>query len=219
MKSTRITLVVSTTIFITMLWVRQSTLPEDLSAHGRYYLISLLMISGMVSLIALFQLIRPPTHRSIALHRKSSRTKSQKRAHFRLHYEAPTQPRFIQKSEGSVRSPDFTCPVWDVSEAGISLVCTGIFSEGESIQGEIIFPSGRTAPINGVVLRVDDHRTSLGLHCSIDPPLLMAEQREQIVKEKQTGPHPAVEDASLDAPDRSLPSHTPKGICRLKRSR
>ncbi len=219
MKSTRITLMVSTTVFLAMLWVRQSGWPAVSSPHGRYYLASLLTISGIVSLIALFRLIRPPDHRAKRPDRHAHRTTSQKRAHFRLHFDAPPQPCFVQKSDGPARNPEYSCPVWDVSEMGISLACTGVFSKGESIQGEIIFSSGRTAPINGVVLRIDDNRTSVSLHCSIDPPLLMAEQRELIVREKQKGPPPAVSDASLVAPDRSLPSHVPKGICRLKRPR
>jgi len=217
MKSTLITLIVSTIIFLTMLWIRQSSWAADLSAHGRYYLVSLLAISGIVPLIAFIRLVRRPCSGTKARPRKNGQTKPQQRDHFRLQFDESAQPRFVQKSAEPARAPEFFCPVKDVSETGISLLCSGIFSKGETVRGEILFPSGRTAPINGVVLRVNAGRTSLRLHCTIDPPLLMAEQRELIVREKEQGPQPAVSDALLDSPARSLPSHTPKGICRLKR--
>ena len=100
----------------------------------------------------------------------------------------------------------------------MSLECTGIFAEGESVQGEIIFNSGRTAPVNGIVIREEAQRTCLRLHCTIGPPLLMAEQRELIVQTKASGPRPAVSETLLGDTVRSLPSHRPKGLCRLKRS-
>lgn len=217
MKSTLITSVVSSTLFLILLWVSQSSWTADLSAHGRYYLVSLLTISGTVALIAIIRLVRRSSSGPGSRNRKSGPITPQQRDHFRLQFDELGQPRFVQKSGDPAHTPEFSCPVYDLSETGVSLICTGVFSQGESVQGEILFPSGRTAPINGVVLRVDSGRTSLRLHCTIDPPLLMNEQREMIIREKESGPQPAVSEALLDSPARSLPSHTPKGICRLKR--
>ena len=218
MKKTRITLLVGAVIFLATLWLLQSTGFEGLSGHERYYLVALLTISGMVCLIAIVRLLPRPISRSRSPYRRKDLIETQKREHFRLEFDESYQPRFVQHSDGPARATDFSCPVQDVSETGISLLCTGIFTQGETVQGEILFPSGRTAPINGAVLRIDAGRTSLHLHCTIDPPLLMAEQREQIAREKERGPQPAVSDALLESPAQSLPSHSPKGICRLKRS-
>ena len=217
MKSTRFTLVVSATIFLTMLWARLSPWATELSAHGRYYLVSMLTISGIVTLIAFIRLVRPPHAAISARHRQAGPAEPQQREHFRLQFDASPQPRFVQKSGDAAQAPEFSCPVGNISETGISLLCSGVFDQGQTVQGEIVFTSGRTAPINGVVLRVDAHRTSLRLHCTIDPPLLMVEQRELIARGKERSPRPAFSEALLDAPARSLPSHSPKGICRLKR--
>jgi hypothetical protein len=216
MQSTRITLIVSTALFFAMLGVRLSSWFGELSGHGRYYLAAMLGISGIIVLITLFRLIRPNGNRSVSGKSPNSQSKPQRRDYFRLPFDHPPQPRFIE-TDDSDQAAAFNCPVWDVSETGISLLCSGVYEKGAVVSGEIVLPSGRTAPINGVVLRDDGRRTSLYLHCTIDPPLLMAEQRERIVQEKSPGPRPAVSNALLDTSPRSLPSHAPKGICRLKR--
>jgi len=215
MKSTLITLLVSTSVFLATLCTRLYG-AATLSAYGRYYVTSILTISAMIGLIAAVRLLQGAKQGQTASKKTDHDPSAQRRQYYRLQYDDSPRPRFIQKSTDLPAAAAFTCPVKDVSETGIGLICTGVYAKGETVLGEIRFPSGRTAPINGVVLRDDGQDTSLQLHCGIDPPLLMEEQREKIVREKDKGPQPVVSEALLDSTPRSLPSQKIKGLCRLK---
>lgn len=215
MKFNLVTLFFSTAVLVAAVWVRLTLFP-GFSAHSRYYVTAILMISGLLVVITLFRLIRPPRSRSISAEAARGTASSQHRDHFRIQFDRLPHPVFVQKVNDRQPGPAFTCTVHDISETGIGLRCSGVFSVGNTVQGEIIFDSGRTAPVNGVVIREETDRTSLRLHCTIDPPLLMAEQREQIRLEKTIGPRPAVSRTVLEKTTRGLPSHSPKGICRLK---
>lgn len=216
MKSNLITLLVSAAVLVLTLWARQ-TWPAAESAHGRYYMAAILAISAIVALIAAVRLFRHQGTRSVVAAKTNGKTAVQQRQNYRIRFETSPRPRFVQKIDDRQRVASFSCPVCDLSETGISLDCTGIYAEGQTVQGEIIFDSGRTAPVNGLVIREEPQRTCLRLHCTIDPPLLMAEQREQIIQQKASGPLPAVSETMRDTTAKSLPSHSPKGICRLKR--
>ena len=216
MKINIITLLISSAVLIAAMWVRQ-TLFAEFSAHGRYYVTAILMISAILTVIALFRLIRHHRCRPMATEETDQETSNRHRQHYRIQFDESSCPIFIQKTDDRLPAAAFTCPVCDISETGISLGCTGVYAHGQTVQGEVIFESGRTAPVNGVVIREAAERTCLRLHCTIAPPLLMAEQREQIVMEKANGPRPAVSKTVLDTAGGSLPSHSPKGICRLKR--
>jgi len=215
MKSTLITLLVSTSVLLATLYACLFW-PATLSAYGRYYVASILAISATVCVITAVRLIRGGKQVQTASKTTDRDPSAQRRQYYRLQYDESPWPRFIQKTTDLPDAAAFTCPVRDVSETGIGLVCTGVYSQGQTVLGEIHFPSGRTAPVNGVVIRDDAQLTSLQLHCGIDPPLLMDEQREKIVREKDKGPRPVVSEALLDTTPRSLPSLTAKGICRLK---
>lgn len=216
MKENRITLAISSAVFVAALWVRL-TLFAGASAHGRYYVSAVLGISGALTVIILFRLIRSQPIRS-SPDPASGETPSEKnRQHYRIRFDRPPQPVFVQKTDDRKPDPAFTCPVLDISETGIGLACTGVYACGQTVQGELIFCSGRTAPVNGIVIREEADRISLRLHCTIDPPLLMAEQREQIISQKATGPPPPVSRTILEKTAGALPSHAPKGICRLKK--
>ncbi len=217
MKANRKTLIFSLAVFMGALWAWQTIYP-DTSAYGRYYIMAILMISGTLALVTLFRMIRPQCNRSISPETFGQKASQQARKHYRIRFDRLPHPFFVQKTDDRQPCPSFTCPIRDISENGISLSCTGVFANGQPVQGEIIFNSGRTAPVNGVVIREETDRTCLRLHCSIDPPLLMAEQREQISIEKASGPRPAVSKSVLNKTGGSLPSHAPKGICRIKRT-
>ncbi len=217
MKTNIIALMANVVVLMAALWARQAFF-TDTSAHGRYYVTALLMISGTLTLLILFRLIRLQRNPIISAGNIEKKTSDQGRQCYRMRFEGPPQPVFVQKTDESQSAPEFTCPVLDISETGISLDCTGVYAGRQTVQGEVIFDSGRTAPVNGIVIREESDRTCLRLHCTIDPPLLMAEQREQILAQKANGPLPAVSITSLDTTAGSLPSHSPKGICRIKRS-
>ncbi|WP_319409852.1 PilZ domain-containing protein [uncultured Desulfosarcina sp.] len=171
----------------------------------------------MVSVITLFRWFRHRRQRSMPADDADRKASDRQRQNYRIQFGESPHPIFIQRTDNRHPATAFTCPVRDVSETGISLGCTGVYAIGQTVQGEIIFTSGRTAPVNGVVLREKMDYTCLRLHCTIDPPLLMAEQREQIAREKGDSPRPAVSKAVMDKTVGSLPSDSPKGICRLKR--
>jgi hypothetical protein len=215
-KENQITLATSAAVFVAALWVRQ-TFFTDASAHGRYYVSAVLGISGVLTVIFLCRLILAQRMRSSSDPTAGEKPSRRDRLHYRIRFDRPPQPVFVQKTDDRQPGPAFTCPVLDISETGISLACTGVYTLGQTVQGELIFCSGRTAPINGIVIREEKDRSALNLHCAIDPPLLMAEQREQIVLQKAAGPQPAVSRTLLEKDSGSLPSHSPKGICRLKR--
>ena len=217
MSNNFITMATAAAVFTTTLWFRRMWAAAD-TTHGRYYALALLLISAMVILITTFrlvrQLIKPPNNTATP----HGQPDGKPRQHYRIQYEHAARPQYVQKYSDPEPVADFSCPVWDVSETGMSLACSGLFSVGDNVQGEIIFHSGRSAPVNGVVIREDTQRTGLRLHCTIDPKLLMAEQREQIIQTKASGPRPVVSESVLGDTAPSLPSHTPKGLCRLKRS-
>ena len=210
------TFVISATIFVTALWQTSSWLDAP-SPHGRYYAVVLLTISGLIGLIALARIFITRNVTSSSENSVDTDATTRPRQHYRLQFKKPWRPRFVRKTDESTLTADFSCDVGDISETGVGLDCIGVFAKGETVCGEIIFSSGRTAPVNGVVVRETDQRTCLDLHCTIDPSLLMSEQREQIAAEKAEGPRPIVTPVLLDASAKNLPSNVPKGICRRKR--
>ena len=210
------TLLISSMVLMAALWARQA-LAFGASPHGRYYLTAILITSGILTVITLLRWLRFRHHRPQSADNADQLAAERHRQHFRVQFDESSQPLFVQKTDDSQAVTQFTCPVRDISETGVSLVCTGIYAHGQTVQGEIIFGSGRTAPVNGMVIREETDLTCLHLHCTVDPPLLMAEQREQIAFQKGNIPRPAVSNTVLETTTGALPSHAPKGICRLKR--
>ncbi len=214
MKIDIVILSISSVLVMTA-WAGRHQFHAVQSAHGRYYLTAILAIGAMMALVTVVRLVRrhnsdrPVSGRTIDSH------PDDRRHHFRIMFDRSTRPVFVQKMTGPRSAPAFTCPVADLSETGIRLVCSDVYRDGQVVNGEIIFSSGRTAPINGVVARQSAGTTSLDLHCSIPPAVVMAEQREQIVSEKAKGPlPPGGSPAESQRANSRLPSHRPKGICR-----
>jgi hypothetical protein len=214
-KFNLITLLISSSILMAAVWARQA-FTFGASPQGRYYVTAILIISCSMTVISLFRWLRLDHHRATSADDADQEAPERHRQHYRMQFDESLHPLFVQKTNDHHAVTQFTCPVHDISETGISLVCTGIYTHGQTVQGEIIFVSGRTAPVNGMVIREDTALTCLRLHCTIDPPLLMAEQRAQIAQEKGNSPRPAVSKSLLGTTTGSLPSHSPKGICRLK---
>ena len=217
MNANRITLICSIFLFSFTLWAKL-ILPDTLSAHDRYYLTAILTISGLLIVITFFRMIRPSATMSGIKKMGISTGDTQKRSFYRIRFEPDEQPLFVQRRDSSKMESDITFPVGNISETGIGLVCSDVYPIGETVMGEVIFQDGATAAVNGVVIRQSVDLTVLRLHCTIDPFLLMKVQREQIEKRKKIGPRPAVDQTLLDQSGNSLPSHTPKGVCRMKRS-
>ena len=215
MKPDLITLAISMTVFVSALLSSQGLL-ANASAHTRYYITAVLMISGLLAAISLLRLMLSVRHRPSSAGSAPRERSNQRREHYRLTFEQSTRPLFVQTNDEGLPADAVSCPVWDISETGLTLRCTGVYATGQTVHGEIIFAGGRTAQVNGTVVREETDRTSLKLHCTIDPALLMAEQRDQIESRKNTGPRPAVSHGALEKPIASLPSHRPKGICRKK---
>jgi hypothetical protein len=205
----------STLIFLVALWFRW-TLFADVSSHGRYYFASIIGISGFTSVITLLRFIKerhPAAEQSTpASHEKAA----QKRRNYRVSFDRSNRPVFVQKADASGIDPAFTCKVIDISETGLGLDCTGVYEKGQTILGDVILENGKTAPINGEVLRENSNGTFIRLHCTIPPSLVMEAQRSQIQSEKEMGPLPAAVGSPVGTPNSSLPSHRPKGLCRLK---
>jgi hypothetical protein len=216
MKNSFITFIASSAVCVAML-LASRTMTVDPAAHTRYYLTSVVMISGILSVITLLRLIRSFVNKNASPEPFQRHRSEQRRQSYRLTFESSDRPRFVQSADGDLPAGSFTCPVLDISETGISLGCTGVYATGQTVRGEIIFSSFRRIVVNGVVVREDEDRTSLKLHSAIDPPLLMAEQRQQITMNKGATARPAVSEDVLEKPSASLPSQRPnKGICRLK---
>lgn len=190
------------------------------SANGRYYFTVSVLFSVFISAIGLSRLIRHAlradgghTSPTIPTAPPPDPGLSRPRNAYRIHYDAAPRPVFVEKSDVPEAAPTFTCPVIDVSETGLSLGCEGIYATDRLVQGEIIFDSGRTAPVNGVVVREQNGRTALKLHCLIDPFILMLEQREQILQHKEDDSLPIINPLAKPPPH-PLPSYQPKGVCR-----
>ena len=186
------------------------------SPQGRYYLTVVITIGISMALITLLRLIRRFMGQPPPPVRDSDVNPDNRRQHYRIMFDRSTRPVFLQKLKDSQSAPAFTCPVSDVSETGIRLICSDVYRKGQIVNGEIIFSSGRTAPINGVVTWQSAGSTCIDLHCTIPPAVVMAEQREQIMATKAKGPRPPGDPAAAQNAPARLPSHQPKGICRSK---
>lgn len=217
MKSNLTTLALSLAVLVTTLLSSPALLANP-SAYTRYYITAAITISGMLTAITVLRLLMMVTRRPPSPRPPSKTSPDQRRAYYRLTFGQSPEPLFVQTDDEDLPagSAAFTCPVKDISETGLSLRCTDVYATGQTVSGKIIFTSGRTAPVNGRVIQEEADRTRLELHCTIDPSLLMAEQRELIESTKNTGPRPAVSRSALEDPDASLPSHRPKGICRKR---
>ena len=192
------------------------TLFEGASAYERYYIAAALIISSALLIISIAQLLYRAVHRSSIATRNARSRKVQPREHYRLTYDTPPHPLFVQNDDELPLDQTFSCPVKDLSETGLALYCSGVYENGQAVIGEVIFDSGRNAKVNGHVVRQNADSTSIALDCTIEPSVFMAEQRELIAARKQTGPRPTVSQDILDKTADSLPSHRPKGICLKK---
>ena len=214
MRTNLITLIVSLAILAVSLVFSKGALANP-SPYAQYYRLTAIAISGLVAAISVLRLLM------MARRRKPSSPKifphpDQRRESYRLDFDPSAAPLFVETQLAPLSSDALTCPVKDISETGLSLLCTGVYATGQTVHGEVIFASGRTVQINGRVIREESDQTCLMLHCSIDPSVFMAEQRKRIESQKHIGPRPAVSPGALEEPSTSLPSHRPKGICRKK---
>ena len=134
-KTNLITLVISTAIFaVTLLFSLEMF--SAASANMRYYIAAVLMISGSLAVISLLRLLltvhrRPPTAGPELQNRSN-----QRREHYRLTFEPPTVPLFVQTTGDGLPAGAFSCSVRDISETGLTLNCTGVYTSGQTVQGE-----------------------------------------------------------------------------------
>lgn len=217
MKTNLITLAISLAILVITLLSFKAPF-ADWPAYTRYYITAVIAISAALTVISGLRLLLLASHRPAppTTGLSSQDHPDQRRAHYRLDYDAPPYPLFVETKGEAPLADAFTCPVKDISETGLSLLCTGVYVIGQTLQGEVIFASGQTTRVNGSVIRDQSGRTGLALHCTIDPSIFMAEQRERIEAQKQVGPRPVVSQSALEKTADELPSHHPKGICRIK---
>ena len=215
MKTTLITLAVSLAALVITLFSAQALL-VDPSPYTYYYITAVIVISGVLAVISVLRLLLMMTRRPASTSIGVKDHLDQRRASYRLSFASPPHPLFVETKAEQLPPDAFACPVKDISETGLSLLCTGVYATGQTVHGEVIFASGRTVQINGRVVRHESDQTCLTLHCTIDPSVFMAEQRERIESQKSKGPRPAVSQSALEEPGTSLPSHRPKGICRIK---
>lgn len=215
MKTILITLAVSLATLVGTL-VFSKVVFTDLSPYTRYYVTATIAISGAVAAISMFKLLMMTKRRKPSSPSMVSTHRDQRRASYRLGFDLSTPALFVDARGKPLSSVAFSCPVKNLSETGLSLLCTGVYATGQTVHGEVIFSSGRTVQIHGSVIREELDQTCLRLHCTIDPSIFMAEQRERIESEKSIGPRPAVSQGALEESSTILPSHRPKGICRKK---
>lgn len=182
--------------------------------HGRYYAAAIVLSSGLLAVIAAARIVRHTLARTMPTPTPDRETADKPRRHYRITYEKPARPIFVIKDDAQPNISNFNCWVVDISESGIGLSCIDRFTTGQTVQGEVIFKSGRTAAVDGIVVRHTTDGTYLELNRSIDSALLMAEQRSQIVMQRAGGPQPAISRAALEPRPKALPSHQLKGIRR-----
>ncbi len=211
-----LTILAISALVLGSLSLSSQTLFEGASAYERYYIAAALIISSALLVISVARLLYMVVRRSSSANHKAQSREVQRREHYRLTYETPPHPLFVQSDDNVPLDQTFSCPVKDLSETGLALYCSGVYENGQTVIGEIIFDSGRNARVNGSVVRQDTNCTSIALHCAIEPSIFMAEQREMIAARKQTGPRPSVNQDILEKTADSLPSHRPKGICLKK---
>lgn len=216
MKTNLITMAFSS-LLLGIVILSSRRLLSDGSAHTRYYITAAALISAALLTVTIVRFLLIVFHRPSALNNETARKNVQRREYFRLTYDNPPQPLFVQTDGESPPDQLFTCHVRDLSEIGLALCCSGVYDTGQTVIGEVIFSSGRKAQINGEVIRQDSNITSLALHCSIEPTVFMAEQRDMISEKKNVGPKPAVSQSLFDKPSASLPSYSPKGVCLKKK--
>lgn len=216
MKTNLITMAFSS-LLLGIVLLSSRRLLSDGSAHTRYYITAATLISTALLVITIVRFLLMTIRRPSSMAKEMASRSAQRREYFRLTYDEPPQPLFVQTDGECPPDQAFTCPVKDLSEIGLALCCAGVYDVGQTVIGEVIFSSGRKVQVNGEVIRQDSNITSLALHCSIDPTVFMAEQREMIQEKKNVGPKPAVSQSLFDNPSASLPSYSPKGVCLKKK--
>ena len=215
MKTILITLTLSLASLVGILVLSKGTL-SDLSPYTRYYVTAAIAISGAVAAISMFKLLMMANRGKSSSAHMVNPHRGQRRESYRIGFDPIAPALFVEAKGKPLSLAAFSCAVKDLSETGLSLFCTGVYATGQTVHGEVIFPSGRTVQIHGSVVREELDQTCLTLHCTIDPSIFMAEQRERIESEKSIGPRPAVSQGALEESSTTLPSHRPKGICRKK---
>lgn len=214
-NTNKIACIISSLICIMALWAR-CIFSTDVSFHGRYYFAVIIGISGFMAVITLLRLLINRQGDVVPDNKINRKRTRQRRKNYRIAFDRSKGPLFMEETDSQRPDTAFTCTVIDISETGLGLDCTGVYTKGQTVLGKIIFDSGKTAPINGIVIREEAGGTFFSLHCTISPSLLMGEQREQIQSQKAKGPLPTVGKTFVDRGLKTLPSHRPKGICRLK---
>jgi hypothetical protein len=97
------------------------------------------------------------------------------RAHFRIEYPPRLRPTFVPERDAVVH------PVVDCSERGFRFdaqTMKAVFSrKGTAIRGELRFPTGVSAPVAGVVVRVQSGEVAVHLtEISIPFRVILGEQ-------------------------------------------
>jgi hypothetical protein len=216
MKVNLLTLLISLLALTATLLSRRFLLDAS-SPHGRYYAAAIVVTSGLLAVITTIRMIRMVRNRPTAPQQSDAEGAERPRQFYRIQYDRSARPLFVVQSGPGPDVSDFSCPVENLSEMGLGLACTAPFVIGQAIEGSIIFNTGQTAAVGGIVVRQTATGTFLQLRQPMDASLLMAEQRNQVVTQRADGPRPAVSSTVLDARPAALPSQQIKGVRRARR--
>ncbi len=216
MKVNLLTLLISLLALTATLLSRRFFLDAS-SPHGRYYAAAIVVTCGLLAVITTIRTIRLVRNRPTAPQQSDAEGTERPRQFYRIQYDPSARPLFVVQSGPGPTISDFSCPVENLSEMGLGLACTDPFVIGQAIAGRIIFNTGQTAAVGGIVVRQTATGTFLQLGQPMDASLLMAEQRNQVAMQRADGPRPAVSSTVLDARPAALPSQQIKGVRRARR--
>jgi len=107
---------------------------------------------------------------------RGDKVAEQKRQFFRLEYPPLDRPKLLLMGR--------SYEVMDLSENGIRFAATDPinFPVNSALIGSIVFHDGTTAPVTGLVLRVQPHQVIAELRTGVSLAVMMNEQRRLIQK-------------------------------------
>ncbi len=100
-----------------------------------------------------------------------------RRETFRIPYPEDERPKLLAESDGAVPGVPGVFEVLDVSEEGVRFRADLDLEPGHVVRGEVVFPTGRRARVEGTVVRRDGDQVSLRLRRTVPGSIIVEETR------------------------------------------